>query len=120
MFTRIHSTAIIVKDQEAALEFWGGVLGFEKRLDADMGGMRFLTVAPPGSATELVLGTTAMYANGSGVVNGISFIVDDVDAMFADLSDSVAFIGEPSDMPWGARGISFHDPDGNMHFVSTE
>lgn len=121
MFKRIHSTVIKVSDQDAAKAFWLDTLGFESRIDQQMGPMRFLTVAPPGADTELVLGTSEMYGEGHGFTNGVSFIVDDVDAVFADLrAKGVEFVDEPDDMPWGARGASFTDPDGNQHFMSTD
>lgn len=121
MFTRIHSTVVPVADQDAALAFWVDKLGFEKRIDQEMGSMRFLTVAPVGAVTELVLGTREMYGDGQGFVNGISFIVDDVDTTYAELLDKgVDMISPPEDMPWGARGGWFRDPDGNQHFMSTD
>lgn len=121
MFTRIHSTVILVNDQDTALDFWTTKLGFEVRIDQQMGPMRFLTVAPVGAATELVLGTRDMYANGTGFVNGISFIVDDVDATYAELGErGVEMVSPPEDMPWGVRGTWFRDPDGNQHFISTD
>lgn len=121
MFTRIHSTVVKVKDQDAARAFWVDKLGFEVRIDQIMGSMRFLTVAPVGGATELVLGTDDMYGEGTGFINGISFIVDDVDATYAELKAAgVDMVAPPEDMPWGARGAWFRDPDGNQHFLSTD
>lgn len=86
-----------------------------------MGPMRFLTVAPVGARTELVLGSSDMFGNGKGFVNGISFIVDDVDATYEELiAKGVEVISPPEDMPWGARATSFKDPDGNQHFMTTD
>jgi catechol 2,3-dioxygenase-like lactoylglutathione lyase family enzyme len=52
MISYIHSTTVIVKDQDAALDFYTNKLGWEKRNDNDMGnGERFLTVAPKGATT---------------------------------------------------------------------
>jgi len=56
MFTAISHTFINVLDQDEALDFYVGKLGFEVRTDADLGHMRWLTVALPGDPDrELVL-----------------------------------------------------------------
>ena len=39
---------VYVLDQDEALAFYTGVLGMEKRVDAQMEHMRWLTVGPPG------------------------------------------------------------------------
>jgi catechol 2,3-dioxygenase-like lactoylglutathione lyase family enzyme len=122
VFKRIHATAISVSDQDVALDFYVNTLGWEKRLDNSMGpDERFLTVAPNGAETELILGGASMYPpeDGKGIPNGITLIVDDVDATYAELSaKNVKFSMPPADMPWGARGAHFEDPDGNSFFVT--
>lgn len=124
MFKKIHSAVVIVSDQDAALDFYVNTLGWEKRLDNPMGpDMRFITVAPKGAEMELVLGSTAMYnpADGKGIPNGITLIVDDVDATYAELSaKNVTFGMKPETMPWGPRGADFQDPDGNSFFLTSE
>jgi predicted enzyme related to lactoylglutathione lyase len=44
---RIPIVALRVLDQQRALEFYTGVLGFAPREDMDLGPMRWLTVSPP-------------------------------------------------------------------------
>ena len=45
---------IPVADQEQALAFYLGTLGFEKRLDVPMGGgARWIEIAPPEAATTI-------------------------------------------------------------------
>ena len=57
MAPRIHSAVIVVSDQEAALAFYTGILGWEKREDNQMSpDYRFLVVAPPGRTTGICLG----------------------------------------------------------------
>src|SRR5689334_21193723 len=52
----IHSSFLPHDDPEAALAFYRDVLGFELRLDVDQGGLRWLTVGPPGQpGTSIVL-----------------------------------------------------------------
>ncbi len=56
MLTRVAITQIYVLDQDAALEFYVGRLGLEKRNDIDFGGvMRWLTVGVPGDDHEILL-----------------------------------------------------------------
>lgn len=45
----------------------------------------------------------------------IEFLVADVDAEYARLSDVVdSWVNEPTDMPWGNRSLLLRDPDGNL------
>ena len=120
MISYIHSTTVIVKDQDAALDFYTTKLGWEKRLDQDRGNdERFLTVAPKGATTELVLGSRTMYGEGQGLVSGISMIADDLDATYKDLTaKGVTFKSAPEAMPWGAKATWFSDPDGNEFFLT--
>jgi catechol 2,3-dioxygenase-like lactoylglutathione lyase family enzyme len=43
----------------------------------------------------------------------LEFLVEDVDAEFARLSD-LEFVQEPTTMPWGNRSVLLRDPDGNL------
>ncbi len=50
--TRVGTVIVPVTDQDRALEFFVGVLGFESRMDAPFGpGERWIEVAPPGAET---------------------------------------------------------------------
>src|SRR5712692_4599326 len=52
---------IVVKDQNAALEFYTQKMGFEKRADYQNPGQpRWLTLAPKGQAIEMVLWQAGM------------------------------------------------------------
>jgi catechol 2,3-dioxygenase-like lactoylglutathione lyase family enzyme len=54
--THIGTVIVPVADQDAALEFYAGTLGFETRLDAPFGpGQRWIEVAPPGAETSIAL-----------------------------------------------------------------
>ena len=55
MLKRISHTFIHVLDQDEALDFYVGKLGFEIRDDIDMGFMRWLTVGIPGDDRQLLL-----------------------------------------------------------------
>jgi catechol 2,3-dioxygenase-like lactoylglutathione lyase family enzyme len=128
MMTRLHSTTIVVGDQEEALRFYVDTLGWEKREDNQMGpGMRFLTVVPPGAQTGIVLGQPEVYGAqppttiGTESGTGISLMTDDIAATYAELSaKGVNFKQPPDTMPWGAKATWFSDPFGNEYFLVEE
>jgi catechol 2,3-dioxygenase-like lactoylglutathione lyase family enzyme len=107
--TQVGTVIIPVSDQEKALEFYVGALGFEMRLDAPFGGGRWIEVAPPGAAT-----TIALIPQGEGIV--VSFTTTDADADHAamrkqgvDADDAVMRMGD-----YVPPMFSFRDPDGNQ------
>ncbi len=55
MSTSIRLSSIFVPDQDAALEFYVGVLGMQVHTDVDMGFMRWLTICPAGDRSREVL-----------------------------------------------------------------
>lgn len=121
MISHIHSTTIVVSDQNAALDFYVNTLGFEKGMDNQVGpDMRFLTVAPPGAATQLVLGLPGWLGGGKqpGGETGISLISTDIDGDYERLSQrGVKFKQPVATMPWGAKATWFYAPDGNEFFL---
>jgi catechol 2,3-dioxygenase-like lactoylglutathione lyase family enzyme len=130
MIAYIHSSTLLVKDQDAALRFYVDTLGFEKRDDTTYGNpaggglSRWLVVAPPGQKTGLALlrprdvGQPEAPAGGQG---GVSFIADDIERTYQELAArGVAFTGPPRAMPWGARATWFSDPDGNSFFLTAD
>ena len=126
MITHIHSTTIIVADQDKALDFYVNTLGWEKAIDNAMGPeTRFLTVVPPGAVTQLVLGHASWFTGeGAGDrpgKSGIALIADDIDATYEALkAKGVKFKGPVEAMPWGAKATWFYDPDGNEFFLTGE
>ena len=55
MITRVSSVGVRAGDQDRAVEFYVGKLGFEKRRDEPMGlDGRWVEVAPAGAETALV------------------------------------------------------------------
>jgi predicted enzyme related to lactoylglutathione lyase len=55
MFNTISHSQIFVLDQDEALEFYVGKLGFEVHTDVDLGFMRWLTVTVPGDRDRQIL-----------------------------------------------------------------
>jgi catechol 2,3-dioxygenase-like lactoylglutathione lyase family enzyme len=127
VITRIHSATVLVRDQDAALDFYVNKLGFEKLSDDAYGeNSRWVTVAPPGAATALALTRPEDMGMDPGVEFGgrgigISLIADDIDATYQQLSErGVQFTAPPERMPWGSKATWFSDPDGNSFFLSEE
>lgn len=115
----IQSISIGVSDQDRALDFYVGVLGFEKRQDQQFGAeMRWLTVAPVGSVTEIVLTHGYAMDDRVGTFSAMVLGTDDIHATFEDWkAKGVQFTEEPTRQPWGMMQAQFVDPDGNSYVL---
>ncbi|MFG1706116.1 VOC family protein [Nonomuraea sp. M3C6] len=112
--SNILTVTVPVADQERALAFYTGVLDFEVRTDNPFPMGRWLTVAPKGAETELLL---ASWFPDMAPIGGLVVTAPDLDALAARLRENeIAFEG-PSDAPWG-RQLLFQDPFGNGFVVS--
>jgi catechol 2,3-dioxygenase-like lactoylglutathione lyase family enzyme len=129
----IHQTFLPHDDADAALAFYRDTLGFEVRNDVGYGGMRWITVGPPGQpGTSIVLyppfaapGITdderrtiaEMMAKGSYAI--IVLATADLDGVFARLQAGGAdVVQEPIEQPYGVRDCAFRDPAGNLIRIS--
>ena len=116
--TNIQSISIGVSDQDRALDFDVGALGFEKRQDQQFGEMRWLTVAPAGSVTEIVLTHGYAMDDRVGTFSAMVLGTDDIQATFEDWkAKGVQFTEEPTRQPWGMMQAQFVDPDGNSYVL---
>lgn len=112
--TELHTVAIPVTDQDRALEFYLGKLGFEKRMDVPFGGgQRWVEVAPPAAATTIAL-VRAGDGVSAGIDTGIRLTSEDAKADHADLLAR----GVDADLEVMRMGgvpamFAFRDPDGN-------
>jgi catechol 2,3-dioxygenase-like lactoylglutathione lyase family enzyme len=126
---KIANTQFWVHDQNEALAFYTGTLGWEVRADVtiDAWNFRWLCVGPPGQdGIGLVLmpipGPPMLDADGSAQlgelvakgVGGTLFLeTDDCQASFDELSArGVQFNDPPTRQPYGID-TSFRDPSGN-------
>jgi catechol 2,3-dioxygenase-like lactoylglutathione lyase family enzyme len=106
--TRIGTVVVPVSDQDRALEFYAGTLGFEVRMDAPFGpGMRWIEVAPPGAETTLALvpaegGIEVSLATGDAAADHAALRARGVDA-----DEELIRMEEVPPM------FTFRDPDGN-------
>jgi len=125
MITTLRLSQIFVLDQDEALDFYVNKLGLEVKVDADLGFMRWLTVAVPGRPeTELVLSTPEMghdeqtaaeirslVTKGGG--SGVIFSVDDCRRTYDELlAKGVEFTQEPTEHFYGID-CGLRDPFGN-------
>ena len=127
----VQNAQLWVHDQDAALDFYVGKLGWEIRSDVTMpelGGFRWLAVSPAGQPDFSVVlmaipgppvmdGQTAEQVQSlmaKGFAGTVFLVTDDVDADYRRLSDAgVEFNGPPVDMPYG-RDVGLRDPSGNQ------
>jgi lactoylglutathione lyase len=121
----IQTTTIYVSDQDRALDFYVGKLGFEKRADQPMGpdAPRWIAVAPKGGQTSLVLykptpgmpgaSTYELAQSLVGTFATFIFAVDSVPKTCEELKARGVELGdEPVEHPWG-WWATIKDPDGN-------
>ena len=108
--TDIGTVGIPVTDQDKAVEFFVGTLGFEKRLDVRMGNsFRWVTVAAPGASTSVALITRP----DTGADTGIRFLVPDAETEYTVMRQRGIEVGDLLRWPGVPPMFTFEDPDGN-------
>ena len=119
--TQVGTVMVPVADQDRALEFYLGKLGFEKRADIPFGrGERWVEVAPPGAATTIAL-VLPREGEPTGIETRVGFTSTDIEADHSDLlargvdaDEQVMRMGDP--IP---PMFFFRDQDGNR-FMTVE
>jgi catechol 2,3-dioxygenase-like lactoylglutathione lyase family enzyme len=116
--SQLGTVLVPVSDQDRALEFYVGKLGFEKRNDTPFGdGERWVEVAPASASTTIAL-IPPREGEPTGIETRIGLTTDDVDADHDSLQaqgvdvDDVMRMGDP--VP---PMFFFRDADGNRFFV---
>ncbi len=117
---KIASVIVPTADQDKAVDFYVGILGFEKRVDVPFGGeFRWIEVGLPNQDTTIAIAPPPQdYVTGNRET-GISLQTDDIDGYYARLKDAgvdvdaeVQRMGDPvPPMFW------FRDPEGNTLMV---
>ena len=117
--TQIVTVGVPVTDQERALDFYTGTLGFEKVREFPMGGgRRWIEVAPPGGST----GSTTIALVVAGTPVGPRLTAPDAEATHTELrargadADSEILRLGPGVPPM----FSVRDPDGNVLTIVEE
>ena len=128
MDLKLSHCFISVDDHDKALAFYQDVLGLEVRNDVKYEGMRWISVGPASQPeVNIVLEPPGVDPNATaadrqalvelqakGLLRGVNFATDDVDALFERVSASGAdVLQEPMDQPYGVRDCAFRDPAGN-------
>jgi catechol 2,3-dioxygenase-like lactoylglutathione lyase family enzyme len=117
---KVGTVVIPVSDQDRAIDFYVGTLGFDKRADVPFGdGYRWVEVAPAGTVTTIAIVPPPPGKPTGNVETGIGLHTDDIDALHADLKghgvdvdDEVSRMGDPvPPLFW------FRDPDGNTLMI---
>jgi catechol 2,3-dioxygenase-like lactoylglutathione lyase family enzyme len=127
MLNTISITQIYVLDQDEALDFYVGKLGFEVKIDQQFGPMRFLTVAlptdmghavllerpaPPSVSPEIADQVRDLVSKGAGGGH-LFFATDDAHKTHAELKEKgIDLPEEPMVQPYGID-FGFRDPFGN-------
>jgi catechol 2,3-dioxygenase-like lactoylglutathione lyase family enzyme len=117
--TQVGTVIVPVGDQDDAIDFYTGKLGFQKRADVPFGeGQRWVEVAPPGAATTIAL-IPPREGEPVGIDTHVGFTTDDAEADHAtlqgrgvDVDAELLRVGGPvPPMFW------FRDPDGNRFLI---
>ena len=127
MLNALTLSQIFVLDQDEALDFYVGKLGFEVSNDVDMGFMRWLTISlptdpdrhlllevpgPPSLSEEVAAQVRDLLTKGA---LGVACILttDDCRRTYAELSaKGVEFLQPPSARPYGTEAVC-RDNSGN-------
>ena len=109
---RLELVAVPVSDVDRAKSFYVDQLGFNADHDHRVSDeVRFVQLTPPGSGCSIAL-TTGAHEMEPGILEGLQFVIDDADAVRAELNERGVEAGEVQEFPWG-RFVFVRDPDGN-------
>ncbi|MFC5137355.1 VOC family protein [Actinomycetospora rhizophila] len=111
--TNIGVAMFTVADQDAAIAFYTGTLGWELRGDTrfgEDGSDRWVEVAPPGSTARLALNPPMGGEPGGG---GIGVETADLRAEHARLRDAGVDLEDIMEAPGAPLLFMLRDPDGN-------
>ena len=120
MIRGVKFVSVPVRDQDAALAFYTGKLGFRVKTDQPFGpGQRWIELSIPGADTGIVLFTPEGWESRVGEFQGVSLWCEDVFGTAATLkARGVMFVQEPKKEHWGTSAI-FADGEGNQFVLSS-
>lgn len=126
MTIAISRCFVAATDVDAALSFYRDLLGLEVLNDVAQEHFRWVTVTAPGQdGFAIVLSNYLADAPADaealrglltkGVLSAAHFRSDDLDGLFARLTDAgVEVLEKPTDQFWGVRDCALRDPSGNV------
>jgi catechol 2,3-dioxygenase-like lactoylglutathione lyase family enzyme len=112
--TRVRTIGVPVTEQDRALDFYLGTLGFAKRIDVTVGAdLRWIEVAPPGSDGASIALLRATGEAPASVETGIRLMTEDADASHAAMQSRGVDVDEVLRWPDAPPMFAFRDQDGN-------
>lgn len=120
MIKRVGTVSIFVEDQDRAKAFYTEKLGMQCTADNEIfpgADARWLSVAPPGAETEIVLykfdENWEHYRQTFGKSQSLTLQCEDIDETYRVYKErGVRFLGEPETQFWG-RFAMMLDSEGN-------
>jgi catechol 2,3-dioxygenase-like lactoylglutathione lyase family enzyme len=113
MDMRLELVPVPVSDVDRAKAFYTEKIGFHEDMDQRVNeNLRFVQLTPPGSACSIAMGE-GITTQPPGSSAGLLLVVEDIKAVYEELSGRGVEISEPAMQPWGTIHADFHDPDGN-------
>ena len=110
---RIGYVNVFVSDFDRAVEFYQNIIGLELTMREDQLGYASFVAGPVSFAVAETEDSALV-----GKHTGIGFIVEDLDAAYADLvAKGVHFDMPPTKQPWGGTLALMKDPDGNVFYL---
>jgi catechol 2,3-dioxygenase-like lactoylglutathione lyase family enzyme len=121
----IGAITLFVEDAARSSSFYQNVFALKPMLEEETdvmfrleNTMLFLTES---SQADRMIAPAVVGAPGNGPRHVFAIIVDDVDAVCAELArKSVPLLNGPEDREWGMRTANFQDPDGYVWEIATE
>ena len=109
---KLELIPVPVTDVDRAKAFYVDQVGFNADHDHRVNEtLRFVQLTPPGSACSITIGE-GLTTMTPGSLQGLQVVVDDAEAIRAELAGRGVDVTEVMDLPWG-RFVYFSDPDGN-------
>lgn len=122
MISKVGQIMLYVHNQDEAVQFWKEKLGFSVITEFDNGqGFRWVEIAPTKEAgTSLILHNKDFVARMEPDMNlgtpSLMFFTEDIDQLYASLSNQNVKVGEMVNMPTG-KVFNFADHEDNYFAV---
>lgn len=122
MFSKVGQIMLYVNNQDEAVDFWTGKLGFSVIDEENSGqGMRWIEIATnEGAETTIILHDKEFVAKMSPELNlgtpSLMFFTENLEQLHSDLSQKKVTVGEIVNMPSG-KVFNFADNEENYFAV---
>ena len=121
----IAAITLFVEDPNRAKSFYRNVFDLEPAMDDETDVMfqleNTLLFLTKSTEAPRMIAPAVAGRPGNGPRHVFAIIVDDVDAVCAELAEKgVTLLNGPEDRQWGMRTANFQDPDGYVWEIATE